>query len=226
MRGPRRRCLLAALGVLGLLVAGRPAAADEAARIGQGPRVFAIQPRPFRLGHEFQLGAGVLPLDAFYVGVVPAASYTYHFTDFWAWEIASVGYSQNFSTSLEGDLKESYGLRPQSGDIKHIQLFGTTSLVIKPLFGKLAVFNRDIVQSETFFVLGLGGLLLEGHFRPTVDFGLGLRFWSTETLSVRFDLRDYLIFVQLLPQHALFGMLSVAFNFVNSPAKAAAEAAQ
>lgn len=202
-------CLVVALGATS-------AHADET--VGEGPRVFSIQPRPFKLGHEFQLGIGVLPMDAFYVGAVITASYTYHFTDFWGWEIAGAGYSKNFDTSLTADLKHDYDVQPVRGGGDRIQYFGTTSLVIKPFFGKLAIFNQDIVTSETYFVLGLGALELgpkvgKAYARFAGDLGLGLRLWSTDTLSMRVDVRDYLIFVSALPQQALFISLSVAFNF-------------
>ncbi len=186
--------------------------------VGEGPRVFSIQPRPYKLGHEFQLGLGVLPMDAFYVGVVINASYTYHFTDFWGWEIAGAGYSKNFNTSLKGDLYKQYGVVPVQGGGDRIQYFGTTSLVIKPFFGKLAIFNDGLVTSETFFVLGLGALEMgppagRSDARFVADLGLGMRFWSSDTLSMRIDLRDYFIFVSALPKQALFLSLSVAFNF-------------
>jgi len=200
-----------------LVLALAPAARAEDA-VGEGPRVFSIQPRPYKLGHEFQLGLGVLPMDAFYVGAVITASYTYHFTDFWGWEIAGAGYSKNFNTSLRGDLHKDYGVVPVQGGGDRIQYFGTTSLVIKPFFGKLAIFNDGLVTSETFFVLGLGALEMgppAGRADPrlVVDLGLGLRLWSSETLSMRVDVRDYLIFVSALPQQALFLSVSVAFNF-------------
>jgi outer membrane beta-barrel protein len=199
-----------------VLTLASTARAEEA--VGEGPRVFSIQPRPYKLGHEFQLGLGVLPMDAYYVGAVIMASYTYHFTDFWGWEIAGAGYSRNFNTSLKHDLKTEYGVVPVQGGGDRIQYFGTTSLVIKPFFGKLAIFNQDMVTSETYFVLGLGALQMgpEGgaaYARFVADVGLGLRLWSSDTLSMRVDVRDYLIFVSAVPQQALFLSLSVAFNF-------------
>lgn len=162
--------------------------ADEA-------RVFSIQERPYRLGHEFQLGVGVLPLDAFYTGMVLGASYTYHFTDFWAWEIAGGGFSINLDTSLEDDLLEQYQLAPEFEGGGRPRWLLTSHLVIKPLFGKLAVFNHDVVYSETFFALG-GGPVRMGeltHFALTP--GVGMRFWAGEHVSVRFDVRHHVVFV-------------------------------
>jgi outer membrane beta-barrel protein len=209
---PRAGALAAAASIV--LAAGAAHAEDGA---GGGPRVFSIQPRPFRLGHEFQLGAGVLPMDAFYIGAVAAASYTYHFTDFWAWEIASVGYSLNIDTPLKDDLRRDYSVQPVDNGGDRIHYYAMTSLVVKPLFGKLAIFNRDVVSSETFFVLGVGTLELGRFPRPAVDVGLGLRFWSSQTLSLRFDMREILIFKTAVPRQSLFVVLSAAFNFVNGP---------
>jgi outer membrane beta-barrel protein len=181
------------------------------------PRVFSIQPRPYRLGHEFQLGLGILPLDAFYVGAVVGASYTYHFTDFWAWEIAGAGYSLNFDTGLKGELDDKFRAIPVRGGGEQIRLFGGTGLVVKPLFGKLAIFNSDVIYSETFFNLGLGPFLKGEFWRFAVNFGIGLRFWSSDVLSVRVDIRDYLVFVDALPENAFFLMLSASFNVNDNP---------
>ena len=177
------------------------------------PRIFSIQKRPYTLGHEFQLGLGVLPLDAFYIGAVLGGSYTYHFTDFWAWELVSLNFSQNFDTSLEDDLLEDFGAVPTQGGGERITLFGSSNLVIKPLFGKLAVFNSDVIYSETFLVFGGGPVRLGDQFRFSLDAGLGLRFWSTELFSVRVDVRDYLVFAPGSVDNSLFIMFSGSFNF-------------
>ncbi len=209
--------------VLGLLLAWPlTAGAQELEDVIEAPRVFSIQERPYRLGHEFQLGLGVLPMNAFYVGTVASASYTYHFTDFWAWEIAGAGYSFNIDTSLEGELREDYDVAPVGGGGERIHLLATTSLVAKPLFGKLAIFNSDIVHSETFFTSGIG-LGLKGKYpRPAAVLGLGLRFWSTDVLSWRFDVRDYLVFSGLSPENVLLLLVSASFNVFEAEAPNAA----
>ncbi len=179
-------------------------------------RIFSIQPRQYRLGHEFQLGVGFLPLDAFYLGIVATAGYTYHITDFWAWEIAGGGYSFNIDTSLEDELFERFQVKPTdqaARGIERISMFATTSAIIKPLFGKLAIFNSDIVYSETFLAAGVGGLRLGSFWRPVVDIGLGLRFWSSQALSIRLDVRDYLVFTSFVPRQSLLIVLSAGLNY-------------
>lgn len=186
---------------------------------GDRPRIFSIQRRPYRLHHEIQLGLAVLPLDAYYVGMVVTAAYTYHFTDLWAWEIAGGGYSINFDTSLERRLLKDHGVAPVRGGGERIKTLASTGLVVKPLFGKLAIFNADIVFSETFFTLGVGPLMLGDLWRVAVNVGLGLRFWTGETLSIRFDVRDYVVFLEAVPENNLFLMLSASFNVSNIGAR-------
>jgi outer membrane beta-barrel protein len=195
------------------------AAETQTDEIEEPPRIFSIQPRPYRLGHEFQLGIGVLPLDAFYVGVVPFASYTYHFTDFWAWEIAGAGYSLNVDTGLMGELRSKYDVVPVGFGGSQIQVLATTSAIIKPLFGKLAIFNGSVIFSETFFSVGVGGIKKGDYNYATGVLGVGVRFWASQILSFRFDVRDYLVFARLLPDNTLLLLLSASLNYYDRPEK-------
>ena len=207
---------------LPLLLALCTPAAAQAAQLefeADTQRVFSIQPRPYRLGHEFQLGIGVLPLDAFYVGAVATGSYTYHLSDFWAWEIVSGSYSLNFGTGLEDRAVEAL---PGGADARRRRAHQR---------------RRDDEPGDEAALRQARDLQLERHLlarpswcsasgrcgweckagaataRPLVDVGLGLRFWTGPALSFRFDVRDYLIFNEAVPDNALLLMLSVAFNY-------------
>lgn len=210
------------VAIIAVIVAAGSLAAPQSASAqlefsGEKPRIFSIQRRPYRLGHEFTLGLGVLPIDAFYVGAVASASYTYHFSDFWSWEIASGNYSLNFGSGLRRHLLNDFGVVPERGGGERIQVFATTSIVVKPLFGKLSIFNSQVIYSETFFVAGIGPVLKgvggSNSWRPGVGLGGGLRFWSGQALSWRLDIRDYLIFTDVIPENALFINISASFNY-------------
>ncbi len=178
-----------------------PAQASAALSFGiERPRIFSIQERPYRLDHEFELGVDILPLDAFYIGAAIGGSYTYHFSDFWAWEIASLNYSFNFDTPLEAELDERFGVKPVRGGGERIRIYGTTSLVVKPLFGKLSLFNSSIIYSETFFTFGVGPFVHASNngentfVDPTLSAGVGIRLWTSDAFSMRLEVRDYIIF--------------------------------
>lgn len=199
------------------VAAPRLASASDERLLWDAPRVFSIQPRPFRLGHEFQLGLGVLPTDAFYVGAVAAASYTFHFTDFWAWEIAGGGYSLNFDTALKSELLNDYGVAPVGGGGERISAFVMSGLVVKPLFGKVALWNDTLTYGETFFTVSSGAMNKGKFTRFAMGLGVGLRLWWTPVVSWRIDLRDLMSFNRPLPEHSFFLLISTAFSVARAP---------
>ncbi|MEL6339186.1 MAG: outer membrane beta-barrel domain-containing protein [Myxococcota bacterium] len=189
----------------------------------ENPRVFSIQERPYRLGHEFTLGVGLLPLDAFYIGSVVSGSYTYHFSDFWAWEMLHGNFSLNADTGLEDELLEDFEVEPVRGGGDRITVFGTSALVIKPLFGKLALFNDTMLYAESSFMVGGGPMQLEleddGTFYFAGLIGGAIRFWTSEVFSIKFEIRDYLIFRDWTPDNALMLGVTASFNFFTPSAE-------
>lgn len=173
--------------VVAVLVLG---AAGEARAQGEGERVYAIQQRRHVLGHEFAAGAGVLPIDAFFKGVTASGSYTYHFNDLFAWEAVQGIFSRAVATDLEEELETAFGVRPTEHESWNYAL--SSSFVVKPLYGKLAAFNRSVVHVEAFFVAGpsVAHLPEPAGFAPGGSAGAGLRFFPATWLSIRFDVRD------------------------------------
>ncbi len=96
---------------------------------------------------------------------------------------------------------------------------------VKPLFGKLALRNHTLVHGETYFMLGLGPHLRvaknpgggdgRSEWLPAANVGIGFRFWSSESFSMRFAVRDYLIFANWVPENSLLLMLSGSFDYYN-----------
>ena len=164
------------------------------------PRIYSIQNRSPQPGHEFRAGLGVMPLNAFYVGLVGQASYTYHFSNLWAWDILDLHYSVNLDTPLNDKILNEHGVQPKDGGDERIEAFATTNLVIKPLYGKIAFFNHTQLRGEALITLGLGPFMsTDGRGKERfVDlaaaFGVGLRVWNFDRFSFRFDVTNHLIF--------------------------------
>lgn len=169
-----------------------PAAAqydDEQA----GGSAVVIQNRKFKMAHEFTLEGGTFPLDAFFKGATVTGRYTLHFDDFHAWEIAAGTYSFNIDTGLKQQLQDNFGVEPEA--LPSLLLTVDSNYVMKPFYGKLALFNRTLLYAELFL---LGGVTVsyweDGSFRPGPDVGAGLRFFVAEWLSVRTDIRHAVVF--------------------------------
>lgn len=184
--------LAAAVAVLSALLPGVASAVYDDEEVGGYAVV--IQPRNFKLAHEFSLSGGVLPLNAYYKGAVASARYTLHFDDFQAWEIIGVSYSQNVETGLREMLFLKWQAEPESSEFDALQLIFDSNYILKPSYAKLALFNASILYAEMYYNVGGGAAKYVSSWRPVLDYGAGIRFYFLEWLSVRMEIRHYLAF--------------------------------
>jgi len=174
------------------LMVAVPALAQYDDEVGGGSAV-VIQNRRFKMAHEFTLEGGTLPLDAFVKGVTLSGRYTLHFDDFSAWEIAGGTYSLNIDAGLKQQLIDRFGVQPQS--FATLLLTIDSNYVMKPFYGKLALFNRTLIYAELFGVVGVtASYWSDDSWRPGPDVGVGARFFVTEWFSIRTDLRYAVLF--------------------------------
>jgi outer membrane beta-barrel protein len=188
-----------------------------------GGYAVVIQNRKFNMGHEFTLSGGILPLDAFYKGLTGTFRYTLHFDDFQAWEIAGGTYSFNLETGLREQLRDNFGVQPDQRGLERLDGFVETNYVLKPIYGKLSLFNRTLIYNELFFNAGVAVAVFQGQdfiFLPGPSYGAGIRFFIWDWFSVRFDMRHYVLFngVPLLDpnggiENVLALNMGVSFNF-------------
>ncbi len=141
--------------------------------------------------HELDLSVGLLPLDPFSKGLFAQGSYTLHFTDFFAWQIARGAYSYTAKTALRNQLERDFGFLPPAFD--EIQFFFGTDILLKPLYGKLAVMNKAVLHGEFFVILGATLFKFTNAFRPGVNLGIGARIFLNRTLSLRLDITDNIV---------------------------------
>jgi outer membrane beta-barrel protein len=190
-----------------------PTAAAAEQEVDDTGKVEAIQNRMYKMGQEIDVAVGFLPWDAFYKGVTAEGSYTLHFSDVIAWEIARFGYSVNFDTGLKNQLL-NLGVQPTA--FSEVQLFATSSLVWSPIYFKAAFSNSSVAHGEFYFLVGGGAFDLKtgssSSVQPAVDAGLGVRFFLTQVISLRFEGRENLLIASSLTSvvDLTFG---VSFNF-------------
>jgi outer membrane beta-barrel protein len=179
-----------------VLAAGAaPARADSE----ESAPVFAVQNRQFNLRNELHVGVGVLPINAFTKGLTVGGGYTFHFSSMWAWEIAQFQYAFGLNTSLRQELLEivpngQNGVQPTK--LEWIRYFGSSSLLLKPAYGKFSLGNKYVVHVEGYLALGpaVGAFAPRDYMVFGFTGGGGLRFFLSEHWSVRVDLRDVTLF--------------------------------
>lgn len=193
-----------------LILAAVSAQANEEDEVA----TYAVQNRRFGLGHELSVGVGLLPLNAFSKGLTVGGGYTYHLSHTWAWEVVGFAYSYGLDTGLKKELLENFEVEPTQ--IEAVRYFASSSLVVKPLYGKFAWLNRSVVHAEVFLALGggVGRYQNPAALRGALDAGLGLRLHMGPHSSVRLDLRDYAFFPGLAaPVNELHVALSWSLSF-------------
>ena len=160
--------------------------------------VTTMQERTYRMMHEIDLSVGLLPLDPYTKGLVAQGSYTAHFSDFFAWQVARGGYSFSAKTALRSQLERDFGQLPTA--FEEIQFFVGSDVLLKPLYGKLSVMDRWVLHGELFVILGVTLFkfnvpddALGRAFRPGLNLGLGGRLFLNKVLSLRLDVTDNVV---------------------------------
>ena len=191
--------------IVALSIAPTPARAQsEVEDLEESDKLPAVQNRKFRAEHEFNLGVGVLPVDPLVKGMLLIGGYAWHLTDLWAADFR-FSFLRNFKTSLREKLEENFTTPTTVFD--EFKWYGQAGVLFKPLYGKLALFNKTLVYGELY--LSLHGMVarLEGGEPtdeetqgkgPRLGFGgapgFGLRGYLNEYFSVRFDFRSIFLY--------------------------------
>ena len=177
---------------------------DDAPSLEETDDLPVVQNREYRMEHEFRVGVGTLPIDAFFKGISLSGGYTWHLSDIWGIEGDFV-YLKNFNSSLRDDLEQSFGI--PSTEFAEIKWYGKAGALFKPFYGKLAFLNDQQVHGEFFFSLSGVVAQMEGgesteeeplgkgkRFGIGGAPGFGLRGYINRYLSVRFDFSWMIIY--------------------------------
>lgn len=181
--------MLRALLALSVLVPGLAFAQLE--ELENPGSVSAVQKRSFRMVHELDLSFGVLPADAFYVGLYGQLGYTAHFSDTIAWQIGRGAYNYAAKTDLRNKLETSYGVLPTATE--EIQYFFGSDFIWTPFHLKFAILNSAVLHGELFFIVGGTVFKFTNTFRPAVNVGAGGRVIITQNVSLRLDVTDNVV---------------------------------
>ncbi|MFZ5468630.1 MAG: outer membrane beta-barrel domain-containing protein [Myxococcota bacterium] len=196
--------------LVGLAVLAPTLATAQVEELENPGTVAAVQERAFRMSHELTLGLGSLPLDAFYKGFYGQVSYTYHFTDSFAWQVGRGAYSYNLNTGLREQLERDFGVLPTAFD--EVQYMVGSDLFWSPMYGKTAFLNKSVLHFSAHFIGGATVFKFTNAFRPAVNVGLGARLFQNRYVSYRLDLTNNLVLSER-PFNVLTIQLLAALNF-------------
>ncbi|MEE2785735.1 MAG: outer membrane beta-barrel domain-containing protein [Myxococcota bacterium] len=134
--------------------------------------------------------------DAFRRTMLSGISLGYHITDNVA--INAVGlFGFQFDTDLADQLERKRPDRVAEGDFADVKLLGSFELTYTPLFGKVAIFQKFVLDYDFHTIIGGGVAQVAGDeeldkFSPTAVVGVGFRFFIMRWMALNVQVRDYI----------------------------------
>ena len=185
--------------------------------------VYAIQERIFHAHHEIGLDLGYIPDDDFYELYPVGLNYTFNFNEHLSWEVARALWVLNDEKDLKKNLETNFGAAPTKFTKTKYMLH--SHLVLKPLYGKDAIWNRGIINHETFFFLG-GGMV---HYArqadsfsenaPSVSLGFGIKYFLNKHLFLNIRVQNLTNFKEENTENNLWFGIDLGFRFNLTPRK-------
>lgn len=126
-------------------------------------------------------------------------TYAYSFTDVFGLELG-VGAFAGRESSIMEQVRLQFGAdEPPLSDLHQMQWIATLSAVVVPIYGKMSFLSEIDPAFDLFFAAGVGAVGLRrqsslGDTNATTvafDIGIGLRFYITKMIALRFEFRDY-----------------------------------
>ena len=176
------------------------------------PPAMAVENRAYTSKHDLTAQVGILPLDAFYKALTYGISYTYAWQDYLHWEVFNGALDTVQDTGLKTQLLDKFNVHP-TGILDSPKFTMSSNVIYTPIYMKCLFFNRDVVHGEVSLVGGAGVVgWTSGENSPMVGGGVILRFFKSETSSIKIDNRLYYHTGQEKSSNLLL-MMMVGFSF-------------
>ncbi len=159
-----------------------------------------LQKRLFRKEdrHEFGIYFGVIPNDEFYSYYPLGLRWDYFFAEDFGVEVGG-SYLIRVESELESFLEDNFNESLLVDIPQSLQWLASANFLWSPVHGKIGMFSDKLTHFDAHLAFGVGAIGTTvrqlGEEVSKVDIsgnvGLGLRFYLTEDIAMRFDYRQY-----------------------------------
>jgi len=180
-------------------------------------RVYAIQNKVFHRYHEMGLNFGYIPDDDFFELFPIGINYIFHFNDHFSWEVARGYLVMKQEKDIKKDLENEFGVAPS--EFSKPKYILHSHLIFKPLYGKDAIWNKGVINHESYFFLGGGMVSYERLTLPGVEnalsisAGFGIKYFLNKYACLNFEIRDLTNFKEDDTENNLWFALCLGFRF-------------
>jgi outer membrane beta-barrel protein len=223
------------LVVVALLLSAGPASAQESALDGKPPVMNQVQVLEGR--HYLGLQFGATLSDPYVQNLMAGLAYRYYFTS-WLGLGVDVWAGGGVDTSLTDDINRELSLSGSPFELgtSSLRLLAGATVEIVPFVGKVMFFGDEMARIALHIDLGVGVAIasgtgrVEGSTSVSPNFGVGLRFYPSDWLSVGVSIRDHMVNRVLASRkdgsvpgssfdHNWLLGLSVGFSFPTEPGR-------
>jgi outer membrane beta-barrel protein len=189
-------------------------------------KVFAVQERVFDRHHEIGLSLGYIPDDNFFNAYPVGIGYTYHFNPYLAWEVVRAQYMYTQEKDIKKKLEKDFGVTPEV--FLQPKYMVHSNIIIKPLYGKEALWNKGIINHESYLIFGGGMINYEKKYSdgtkdsesdPSICVGAGTRYFINRNLCTTLEIRDFINMKKDKTENNVYFGIGLSFQFNIFPDK-------
>lgn len=162
--------------------------------------VAVLQKRLYRKEdrHEFSLYTGVIPNDDFYSYYPIGARWDFYFAEDFGTEVWG-SYLIRTASGLESFLEANFNNSLLVDVPQSLQWLAGANFLWSPIHGKIGFFTDKLAHFDVHLAFGVGAIGTtvrepggeKGKVDISGNIGLGMRFYLSEDISVRFDYRQF-----------------------------------
>jgi len=113
---------------------------------------------------------------------------SYYFSEIWGWEIISGAMTFTRERPEVQILKEVHNV---TADIRKPEYIITSNLLWIPMYGKYSLLESRFIYYDTYFLIGPGIVNLNKKIKPTVNIGVGQKYYISQSWLTRVDLKIF-----------------------------------
>lgn len=148
--------------------------------------------------HEFSLSFGVIPNDEFFSYYPVGARWDYFFAEDFGVE-ASGSYLIRVASELEDFLESNFNQSLLVDVPQSLQWVAGANFLWSPIHGKIGFLTDKLAHFDAHLAFGVGAIgttvrqlgTEKGKVDISGNLGVGMRFYLSEDISMRFDYRQY-----------------------------------
>jgi outer membrane beta-barrel protein len=168
------------------------AADDDSGKRKLSDRVRSVQRKDFLKKERIEVFPQfALDLnDPFFQHLVVGVGVSYHLADSLAFELRGGGVVASIEqAAIRFVRRETESLIEDPPEFKyHVDL----DALWAPFYGKISLFGESILHFDTYVTVGAGAFGTDAALNPAANIGIGQRYFITDWLVARVEIRDYI----------------------------------